>query len=396
MNDAARVRRDTMLPFDFQLRTRIVFGSGTIARLGELAGELGARRALVVSDPGVVAAGHTQHGLDALQRAGIDAHLFSDVHQNPTTTDVDNGVRLARRYDPEIIIGLGGGSSMDCAKGINFVHSNGGRMQDYWGVGKALRPMLPMVAVPTTAGTGSETQSFALISDAETRVKMACGDKKASFRIALLDPELTLTQPPQITALTGIDALAHALETYVTTRRNWISLLYSREAWRLLSACLPQVLDDPTNLDARAGMQLGACLSGLAIENSMLGATHALANPLTASHDIVHGQAIGTMLPHVIRFNGQQCAGWYAELWALCPAGGSGSVAPEEAVERLAQFVAALVLEAGLAPTLAQLGIPRSSLPTLATAATEQWTGNFNPRPLSQRDLQGLYEAAYE
>jgi alcohol dehydrogenase len=385
-----------MLPFDFQLRTRIVFGGGTIARLGELAGELGARRALVVSDPGVVAAGHTQLGLDVLQQAGIDAHLFSDVHQNPTTIDVDHGVRMARRYDPELIIGLGGGSSMDCAKGINFVHSNGGRMQDYWGVGKALRPMLPMVAVPTTAGTGSETQSFALISDAETRVKMACGDKKASFRVALLDPELTLTQPPQITALTGIDALAHALETYVTTRRNWISLLYSREAWRLLSACLPQVLDDPTDLDARAGMQLGACLSGLAIENSMLGATHALANPLTASHDIVHGQAIGAMLPHVIRFNGPQCVDWYAELWALCPAGGPDDVAPEEAVERLAQFVAALVHRAGLASTLGQLGIPRSSLPTLAAAATEQWTGNFNPRPLSQHDLQGLYEAAYE
>ena len=155
--------------------------------------------------------------------------------------DVEPGVRLARRYEPELLVGLGGGSSMDCAKGINFVYTNGGEMQDYWGVGKASQPMLPMIAVPTTAGTGSETQSFALISDAETHVKMACGDKKASFRVAMLDPELTLTQPPQVTALTGIDAIAHALETYVTTRRNWISLFYSREAWRLLSAVLSRV-----------------------------------------------------------------------------------------------------------------------------------------------------------
>src|SRR5690606_38861942 len=146
--------------------------------------------------------------------------------------DVDEGVRVARRYEPEVIIGLGGGSSMDCAKGVNFVYTNGGQMKDYWGVGKALKPMLPMTAVPTTAGTGSETQSFALISDETTHVKMACGDKKASFRVAVLDPELTRTQPGQVTALTGIDALSHAIETYVTTRRNWISLFYSREAWR--------------------------------------------------------------------------------------------------------------------------------------------------------------------
>ena len=138
---------------------------------------------------------------------------------------------------------------MDCAKGINFLYSCGGRINDYWGVGKALRPMLPMIAVPTTAGTGSETQSFALISDASTKVKMACGDKKATCRIALLDPRLTVTQPPRLTALTGIDAIAHALETYVTKPRNPVSLLFSREAWRLLAINFPLVLAEPDNLD---------------------------------------------------------------------------------------------------------------------------------------------------
>ncbi|HRX81390.1 MAG TPA: iron-containing alcohol dehydrogenase, partial [Pirellulaceae bacterium] len=162
-----------MTPFDFQLRTRIVFGPDTIDKLGELASELGARRAVVVSDPGVIAVGHAQRGLDALKRAGIDAHLFEGVHENPSTDDVDRGVAFAKRHDPEVLVGLGGGSSMDCAKGINFLYSNGGKMQDYWGVGKALKPMLPMIAVPTTSGTGSETQSFALISDAKTHAKMA-------------------------------------------------------------------------------------------------------------------------------------------------------------------------------------------------------------------------------
>jgi alcohol dehydrogenase len=271
-----------MISFDYQPRTRIVFGPNKVDSLGELAGELGARRALVVSDPGIVKAGHVERGMAALKRAGIETALFDAVHENPTTDHVEAGLIVARRHAPEIIIGLGGGSAMDCAKGINFLYSNGGKMQDYWGVGKAMKEMLPMIAVPTTAGTGSETQSFALISDAATHVKMACGDKKASFRVAILDPALTVSQPERVTALTGIDAISHALETYVTKVRNPASLAFSREAWLLLSENFARVLDDPTDLDARSGMQLGACFAGLAIENSMLGAAHALANPLTA------------------------------------------------------------------------------------------------------------------
>src|SRR5205807_2713074 len=155
----------------------------------------------------------------------------------------------------------------------------------------------PMIAIPTTAGTGSETQSYALIADAKTHVKMACGDKRAAFRAAILDPELTLTQPKRVTALTGIEAIAPAIETYVTKRRNPLSLAFSREAWRHLAPNLPQILNEPNDLPARSAMQLGACLAGMAIENSMLGAAHALANPLTAAYGIAHGEAIALMLP---------------------------------------------------------------------------------------------------
>lgn len=383
-----------MIPFDFQLRTRIVFGMGTVARLGELAGELGARRALVVSDPGVVAIGHVARAVATLEAAGIETQVFSDVQQNPSTDDVDRGVQLAKRYEPELIVGLGGGSAMDCAKGINFLYTNGGRMVDYWGVGKALCPMLPMIAVPTTAGTGSEAQSFALISDAKTHVKMACGDKKASFRVAILDPELTVTQPPRVTALTGIDALAHALETYVTKRRNPVSLHYSREAWRLLANNLPRVLCEPADIEARAAMQLGACFAGLAIENSMLGATHALANPLTAHYGIVHGQAIGTMLPHVIRFNGATHGPWYSELYASWKPEGEERPSPEQ-TERLASDVAAMVAQAGLGASLADQGVDEATLPQLAEEASRQWTASFNPRECSSSDLLSLYRAAF-
>ena len=382
-----------MTPFDYYPRTRIVFGPGKVETLGELAGELGARRALVVSDPGIVAAGHTRRGVDALVRANIETHVFSDVNENPTTDNVEAGLALARRYDPELIVGLGGGSSMDCAKGINFVYTNGGNVRDYWGVGKATRPMLQMIAVPTTAGTGSETQSFALISDSQTHVKMACGDKKASFRVALLDPELTVTQPPRVTALTGIDALSHALETYVTRRRNPASVAFSLESWRLLSKNFGRVLSDPDDLEVRGRMQLGACFAGLAIENSMLGAAHALANPLTTHYDVPHGEAVALMLPHVIRFNGPQCGRWYHDLLELC-IGTTDAPDPETGADGLAQFVTQLADHAGLATRLSQRGVQPDKLPELAADAAKQWTGTFNPRAVETQDWLELYQAA--
>ncbi|MEX0676600.1 MAG: iron-containing alcohol dehydrogenase [Pirellulales bacterium] len=382
-----------MIPFDYQPRTRIVFGPGKIDTLGALAAELGARRVLVVSDPGIVRAGHVERGRASLAKAGLDAELFDGVQENPTTQNVEVGAAAAADYRPDLIVGLGGGSSMDCAKGINFIHSGGGRMHDYWGVGKATQPMLPAIAVPTTAGTGSETQSFALISDAKTHVKMACGDKKASFRVALLDPTLTVSQPPLVTALTGIDAVAHALETYVTKVRNPLSLAFSREAWLLVGENFPRVLSEPENLDARAGMQLGACFAGLAIENSMLGATHALANPLTTRYGIVHGQAIGLMLPHVIRFNGAEYGDWYRDL--LEGTGGANGFDPGSGFEGLADFVAQMVHKAGLQGRLSQCGVEEAKLPELAAEAAKQWTGTFNPRRVGEAELLSLYKAAY-
>jgi len=383
-----------MLPFDFQCPTRIVFGPGKLDELGPIAAALGHQRALVVSDPRIIAAGHTPRGIKSLERFGLTVGLFDGVGENPTTDHVDAGLAVARDFHPDLIVGLGGGSSMDCAKGINFVYSCGGRMQDYWGEGKATGPLLPMIAVPTTAGTGSETQSYALIADAETRVKMACGDKRASFRVAILDPELTVTQPQRVTALTGIDALAHAIETYVTKRRSAISLAFSREAWRHLAPNFSRVLEDPENLQTRAEMQLGACLAGLAIENSMLGAAHALANPLTAACGIVHGEAVALMLPPVIRHNGRHVEPWYRELVDSSEVIGSVPLS-ESAADALAGFIAAVSQRAGLAGTLRECGVTHEKLPELAAAATTQWTGKFNPVELTEQDFERLYELAY-
>jgi len=380
-----------MESFDFQLRPRIVFGGGVIARLGELAREQGARRALVVSDSGVVKAGHFQQGRDVLEAAGIDVASFHEFGENPTTAMVEAGVAVARQVQPDLLVGLGGGSSMDCAKGINFVYSCGGTMHDYHGVGKATAEMLPMIAVPTTAGTGSEAQSFALISDAETHVKMACGDPRAACRVALLDPVLTLTQPPAVTALTGIDALSHAVETYVTRRRNPVSVTFSRRAFQLLVSGFPRVLRAPDDLEARSAMQLGACFAGLAIETSMLGGAHATANPLTARFDVVHGQAVGLMLPHIVRLNGTQHSDWYAELLSEV----EPNVPVEEAPQRVADLLTRLAAEAGLETRLSDLKIPAEVFPQLAEEAIAQWTGTFNPVPLTPQILSDLYRQAY-
>lgn len=381
-----------MTQANYSSATQIVSGAGKVAELGQLARELDVQRVLVVSDPGVIGAGHTGRGLESLAKSDLEAELFDGVQENPTTDNVAAGLAVAKEFHPELIVGLGGGSSMDCAKGINFLYSCGGRMQDYWGIGKATGPLLPMIAVPTTAGTGSETQSFALISDAETHVKMACGDHRAAFRVAILDPELTLTQPPRVAALAGFDALSHAVETYVTTKRNEISCDYSLRAWKELAPHYLQVIEEPDNLSARAHMQTGACLAGSAIENSMLGAAHALANPLTATYQIAHGESVALMLPHVVRFNGQECESWYEKLLAEidgepnCPRGGS---------TELADFLRNVANRAGLPATLHECGVEQDRLPHLAEAASCQWTATFNPVPVSRDELLKLYEQAF-
>jgi alcohol dehydrogenase len=275
---------------------------------------------------------------------------------------------------------------MDCAKGINFLLTNGGSMRDYWGFGKAGKPMLPMIGIPTTAGTGSEAQSYALISDAETHVKMACGDPKAMFRVVILDPVLTVSQPKEVTAMAGYDAIAHAVETYVTKNRNALSEMYSREAWRLLESNFERVLAQPGDLDARGAMQLGAYYAGVAIENSMLGATHACANPLTARYGTAHGVAIALFLAAVVRWNEPLAAERYKELSAI-----AGGRTVEDLIERLEQ----LAIAGGLPRRLSEIGVPSEDLSSLSEDAARQWTGTFNPRPFDLSGAVELYQSAF-
>ncbi len=380
-----------LLPFDFHTPTRVMFGPGTLQRLGEVALELGASHALLVTDPGLEAAGHPQRAVASLQNAGLAVDLFDDVEENPTTKHVEAGVHFAKARGIDLIVSVGGGSSMDCAKGINFLLTNGGKMADYRGFGKAKKPMLPSIGVPTTSGTGSEAQSYALIADDKSHMKMACGDRKAAFTVTILDPLVTVSQPRRVTALTGIDAIAHAVEAYVTSKRNPVSMMFAREAWKLLEINLEIVLQEPDNLEARGAMQMGAFLAGTAIENSMLGVCHSCANPLTAHYGITHGLAIGVMLPHVVRYNGAQVEDLYRE---LVSESGLLNGKPGAAAETLAQRLLDLMNLAQLPTQLEGLGVTETILPILAEEANQQWTARFNPRSVTEDDIRDIFRAA--
>ena len=374
--------------FDFTLRTRLVFGPGSLARLGELARELGFRRTLLVADPGLAATGHVARAQGLLEDAGLAVATFHAFDSNPDGAMVAAGAEVARAFGADSLIGLGGGSSLDCAKGIAFVVTNGGDMADYRGYAKTRVPLLPMIGVPTTAGTGSEAQSYALISDAASHRKMACGDPSAAFRIALLDPELTVTQPAGVTAVAGYDALSHAVETSVTRQRSPMSAGFSREAFRLLDRSYERVLDAPDDVAARGDMLLGSFLAGLAVEASMLGAAHACANPLTAHHGTTHGIAVGMMLASVTRWNAPAASAGYADLLA-----GSGHVAGDSPAHTLANRLDALAERGGLPRRLEAIGVSEEELPALAAEAAQEWTGTFNPRPFDQAAALHLYRS---
>jgi alcohol dehydrogenase len=371
------MRRSVIL---FEVNIRLERGEGAIELLGSLARELAISRALIVADEGIVAAGFVDRAARSLEAAGVAPFFFHNFDASPDTNMVEAGRLRAAADRVDGIVGLGGGSSLDCAKGINFVLTNGGSMRDYRGHGKAARPMLPSIGIPTTAGTGSEAQSFAIISDAETHAKMACGDEKAAFRAVILDPALTASQPPEVTAVAGYDAISHAIEAYVTKTKTPVSQAAALEAWRLLDANSERVLDAPLDLRARDAMLYGANRAGAAIELSMLGAAHACANPLTARYGTTHGVAIAVMLPHVVRWNAETVGASYSQLWP------SGDL--DARLERLAH--------AGDLPrTLREIGASRSDLDALAADAETQWTGKHNPRPLALADARALYEAAW-
>ena len=375
---------------------KVLFGDGISSSIGSHVKKLG-KHALLVSDYGIRMAGHLERVQKLIENADVKVTVFDQSIENPTESSVANCASIARDAEVDHIVGLGGGSSMDTAKGCNFLLTNGGKMEDFWGVGKAKLPMLPLIAIPTTAGTGSECQSFALISHDQTHAKMACGDPKVLPEITLLDPELTLSQPASVSACTGIDALAHSLESAVTRKRCDRSARHAKIAFQLLNQSLPILFNNPNDLSARGGALLGASHAGAAIEQSMLGAAHSMANPLTARYGTIHGIAVGMSLPLVMKFNAEkiECQKVYADFARTVGIIGE-HVNDEDATCLLIKRVEQLLEMAKLSTLKNGLDFEQTVIPELAEAAAKQWTAGFNPRSIEAHDFEILYKQLFK
>ncbi len=381
--------------FDIAMKWRVLFAPGASERVGQLAHVFNAKRVMIVTDQGIQKAGIENPLLESLKKERLDISVFNKVDPNPTTKNVEDGLVLAREFRPEIIIALGGGSSIDAAKAINILRTRGGQIVDYRGVVTEGSPLKPLIAVPTTAGTGSEVSPFLLISDSVTHAKIVVRDVQAVPDIAILDPNLTISLPRQATILTGVDAWVHGFESFVAKGSQPHSQALGVEAIQIINRTLPRVVEEPNDLEARSQMLVASNLSGMALAMSYLGLAHSTANPLTRVAGIEHGLAVGMMLPYVIQFNEPVASNKYIRIVnQIFERGGPSE--PKEATLNLASSVKRFLVNLGFPEDLKRAGVCEESLPEMAVEALTQATVKSNPREASLEDIMQIYQCAFE
>jgi alcohol dehydrogenase class IV len=365
----------------------LVLGEGVCQLVGQQTWNLGVRRALLVTDPGVAAAGWTEVAARSLRDAHVEVVIFSDVKPNPSERPVMEGAELYRQHRCDGLVAVGGGSPMDVAKGIGVVATNGGHVLAYEGVDRIEAPIPPIVCVPTTAGSSADVSQFAIITDSTRRVKIAIISKTVVPDASLIDPVVLTTMPPEVTAGTGLDALTHAVEAYVSSASSPLTDLLALEAVALVPGALPRCLDDPGDLAARAVMARASLVAGMAFSNAILGATHALAHALGGLLDAPHGECNAILLEHVVRFNLEFARERYARIGAALGAAGDD---PHAVPGKIAE----LRRRCGIPGSLRAMGIRAADIPLLARHALADACLATNPRPASQRDLEVILEEA--
>ncbi|MFO1471222.1 MAG: iron-containing alcohol dehydrogenase [Turneriella sp.] len=381
-----------MRPLDFQTTRRILCEPGSIQKLPALARELGISRALVVTDDGIFQSALHERATDALRMGDVSFAVEHNVVADPPEAVVLEAVTKARALRIDGVIGFGGGSSMDVAKVIATLVPSRQSIAQIYGVCNVRGNRLPLIQVPTTAGTGSEVTPIAIITTGET-TKTGIVSPQLLPDVALLDAELTVGLPPHVTAATGIDAMVHAIEAYTSKiKKNTYSDLLAREALRLLSSYLVTAVNEGKNLEARQAMLYGAMLAGQAFANAPVAAVHALAYPLGGHYHISHGLSNSLMLPHVLRFNMPVAEKLYAELCGLIPS--ANGIMPSG--EKFVDILMGLISETGIPHTLKAAGVPRADLPMLARdAMLQQRLLVNNPRVVTEADALRLYEEAW-
>jgi alcohol dehydrogenase len=374
--------------------TSIRFGCGAIADLADIVSKLGGSKVFLVADPGLEAANILQRITKPLATGKIPYTLYTKVDPEPGLLLADAGAELARQAGADCVVGVGGGSAMDVAKAISILLTNGGKAEDYLGLGKIQKPGVPKIMIPTTAGTGAEVSFTAVFINEKTSSKGGMNGDPLYPEAAILDPELTLSLPPAITASTGIDAFTHALEAFVSTISHPISDMYALEAMRLISANLGKAYAHGGNLEARTNMLLGSLLAGKALATAGVGLVHAMAYPLGGMFGIPHGLANAVLLPYVLQYNLLGAPEKYAQVAQLMGCDTKG-MSVKDAGRALVEAVFELTMEIGIPATLGELNIPGDQIPEMARIAlTVTRPVENNPRRPTMADVINIYEVA--
>lgn len=383
-------------PFTFNTSQRIVFENGAAAKLDQTARFCLGARPFLVTDPGIVALGLHNPALTALTQAGLDVGQFSEVVPDPPRTLVETAVEAAKSHQATSVVGFGGGSSLDVAKLVALLAQSKEDLDAAWGIDNAKGPRLPLVLIPTTAGTGSEVTPISIITVGEEE-KRGVVSPLLLPDLAVLDPLLTLGLPASVTAATGVDAMVHAIEAYASksANNNPVSRVLAVEALRLLGANIETAVSSPDNEDARGSMLLGSMFAGMAFANSPVAAVHALAYPLGGTFHIAHGLSNALVLPHVLRFNNSVAAATYAEVAPSLFPELSEVADPQTRADAFAEMLAGLASRLGLQTRLSELGIKEQDVPKLARDAMKQTRLLVNnPREMTEADALEIYRSA--
>ncbi len=372
---------------------RIVFGAGAADQIGKLTQETGKTRALLVTDPGLTKAGLAGGIADRLKADGFEVAIYDGVEPNPTDKNVAAGAAQLRSFGDAAVVALGGGSSMDCAKAIALLARNDGHPRDYSYGCKPKHPGAPTIAIPTTAGTGSETNLVGVITDTEQHRKLYVAHPSVQPRIAVLDPKLTLGLPAYPTATCGFDVLTHAIEAYTSRVANPYSDGVAMQAAMMAWTYLPKAFANGADLEARSQMLMASAMAAIAFNVAGLGAAHGTGHPVGARFHTAHGQTLATMLPHVMRFNFDARAAKYATIAIAIGVGKPGASETENAKACIAA-VEDMVGKLGLRKNLKDLGVAGKDIGALVDDALQDMTMRTNPKKASADDVRGLFEAA--
>lgn len=370
-----------------------VFGVGARNLVGRYAVNFAINKALVVSDEGVEKAGWLDSVLHSLRDEGVQTEIFTNVHSNPRDFEVMDGADLYQKKNCQAVIAVGGGSPMDCAKGIAIVSSNMGNVLKYEGVDEVANPGPPLICIPTTAGSSADVSQFAIINDTKRSVKIAIISKTVVPDAALIDPETTVTMDPYLTACTGLDALTHAIEAYVSNAQSPVTDLHAREAINLVWHNLLIAIKHPEDLDVRCRMMLGSMDAGLAFSNASLGAVHAMAHALGGFLDLPHGECNALLLEHVINFNFDAAIGRYTSIGRVMGLE-MDEKDPELSRRNLVQEIHEFRVSAGVDRSLGQIGVNTNAVDELAAKAFRDPCLVTNPKNASVEDIKGIYTNA--